>query len=762
MNWKRKIALGMVIILGLYSLIGFVLLPGAAGIFVPPRLSAALDRPVSVGNIAFNPFALTLTVEGLTIGEPVEPEVFAAFESLFIDVDLRSAVTGGLIIKALRLKRPYLRIVRQPDNAFNFSDLLAARGDEESQPVETDTGGELLRFALGQVQVIEGEIVFYDQVVNASHRFAPLDFELPSISSFEGDINLFATPRLTGKINDTDIAVSIRTKPFIDSLETIAAIDINGLRLAHYFPYAPENTGFELTEGRLDIQSNVSLKRDADQQLTLEVSGRAALSGLEIINGQNDVLFSLAGLEIVLEPSAPLGKNIHLSSIAIDKPHISIVRHADGALNLHALFGQEDETAETADAPKGSSAPPFNLAIQEIRFNDLSVDFTDRHITPNFSTRLDLYEGSIKGLSSESTESADLSIRGALDRQARIDISGRIHPLPAQPAADIAFLLEDLALSPLSPYSGTYIGNAIEKGKLHLDLAYLVEGRQLQAQNRILLDQFTLGHRVDSPDALNLPVGLAVALLKDRSGRILLDIPVSGRTDDPQFSVSNVITQSLMNLLTRAATSPFALVGRLVGGGEELRYIEFGYGFAALDEQAQEKLSAVEEILFQRPELSLEIAGYVDVEGDRAALKNRILENELRSLKLEDMAAEQESDHIDLAAVTLSEEEYSLYLQRLHELWVPDVPDAPDGDSEAEPTGGLTEEEMAAAIRERIPVTDVSFGLLKQKRVQAAKDYILAKARIESGRLFVLETQSPAPEEATAEYAASRVELGLK
>jgi len=422
---------------------------------------------------------------------------------------------------------------------------------------------------------------------------------------------------------------------------------------------------------------------------------------------------------------------------------------AEGAVAPASPDEPAPDAGETG-APSASQALSFPLTINGIRLQDLSVNFTDRHVTPNFSTRLDLTEGSVKGMTSESFEGADLMIKGAVDQQAAIDISGRINPLLTNPLVDVTFGLYNLELSPLSPYSGAYIGNAIEKGKLNLGLSYQIAEKQLQAQNHILLDQFTLGHKIDSPDALNLPVGLAIALLKDRSGEINLDIPVSGRTDDPRFSVGKIIIQSLTNIMTKAATSPFALAGMLVGGGEELQYIEFAHGLASLSEESTKKLTAAEELLFQRPALNLEMTGYVDVE-----------EHELKTLKWTETGPKKEKDLIATTEVELSDEEYETYLGKLYEKKVLANPDA---EPEAKPLSDktLTRAEMTAAILLQIQIPDAALGLLSRQRAQAVKEYILAQGRIDGRRLFILEAQTLSPKQTNGSFADARVELGLR
>ena len=135
---------------------------------------------------------------------------------------------------------------------------------------------------------------------------------------------------------------------------------------------------------------------------------------------------------------------------------------------------------------------------------------------------------------------------------------------------DLRIKFKDIDLSPMTPYSGKYVGYKIQKGKLFMDLKYQIINRKLDSQNKIFFDQFTLGDKVESPQATKLPVRLAISLLKDRKGEIHLDIPVTGSLDDPKFSVFSIILQVLGNLIAKAATSPFALIGAIMGGGEQL------------------------------------------------------------------------------------------------------------------------------------------------------------------------------------------------
>jgi hypothetical protein len=209
--------------------------------------------------------------------------------------------------------------------------------------------------------------------------------------------------------------------------------------------------------------------------------------------------------------------------------------------------------------------------------------------------------GRIGRISSREETQGDVDLRGKLDGYAPLEITGRINPLSRDLFVDLKASFKDMDLSPVTPYSGRYAGYAIEKGKLSFDLKYLIEKKKLESQNIVFIDQLTLGEKVESPQATKLPVSLAISLLKDRHGQIRLDIPVAGTLDDPEFSVWRIIVQVLVNILTKAATAPFALLGSLMGGGEEMSYVEFNAGSAAVGEANAKKLATLGKALKEGP-----------------------------------------------------------------------------------------------------------------------------------------------------------------
>jgi len=201
-----------------------------------------------------------------------------------------------------------------------------------------------------------------------------------------------------------------------------------------------------------------------------------------------------------------------------------------------------------------------------------------------------------------------------------------VNPWNSKQPMDLTLSLQDMELLPADPYAGKYLGHRLIKGRLSAQLSYQIRERTLKSSNRLTLDQLTLGQKVASPDASRLPVRLAIAILKDRDGRIALEVPVDGTLDDPQFNLGKVFYRALEKALTGIAASPFAALAALFGGqGEELSFQEFLPGSTHLLPAAIAKLDALANGLSQRPELQLVIEGSADPQTDLAALRRAVL-----------------------------------------------------------------------------------------------------------------------------------------
>ena len=327
----------------------------------------------------------------------------------------------------------------------------------------------------------------------------------------------------------------------------------------------------------------------------------------------------------------------------------------------------------------------------------------------------------------------DVDLRGHVQKTAPLIITGRFNPLGRDLFVDIKASAKDVELPPLSTYAVKYAGYGIDKGKLSMDVKYHLENRKLAAENHLNLDQLTFGKKVDSPTATKLPVLLAVALLKDRNGVIDLNLPISGSLDDPQFSMGGIIGRVIVNLLVKIITSPFALIGSLFGGGgEELSYLEFAPGSAAITADGAKKLTTVAKALSDRPALKMEITGRADAEGDREGLRQGAVERKVKAQKLK-VALKSGEGVQSLDDIKVEPGEYEKYLTAAYQEEKFAKPRNLIGFAKSLPAP-----EMERLMLANSQAGDEDLQQLADQRAAAAKDWLVRNGKIEPDRVFLI------------------------
>lgn len=301
----------------------------------------------------------------------------------------------------------------------------------------------------------------------------------------------------------------------------------------------------------------------------------------------------------------------------------------DGSVNASKVWQEEvgeraGEIVEDLDLDK-----PWQVHLPEIFISDSAIDFKDESLPIPFRTVVGDVNGEILNLSSDPGASAKVNIKGSVDGYAPVVLAGSAAPFSELPALDLNLSFTGVDLVLLTPYSGTYAGYAIERGLLNLDLGYSLQDNHLKGKNNIVIEQLKLGDKVASDKALDLPLGLAIALLTDLNGVIDLKVPVEGDVDNPEFAIGGVIAGALVNLITKAVTAPFTLLASLVGAEDDLQRIAFPAGSAELNEAAIAKLDQLYQALAQRPGLTLIVSGRLNMESDRGRLQRAQLEAQL-------------------------------------------------------------------------------------------------------------------------------------
>jgi hypothetical protein len=400
--------------------------------------------------------------------------------------------------------------------------------------------------------------------------------------------------------------------------------------------------------------------------------------------------------------------------------------------------------------PQKAAAPaapltPFPVSIGTVTLVNGSANYSDLWIKPSFAIGIQSLGGRITGLSSDPQSRAKVQLDGKVDRYAPWKVTGEVNLLSAALFTDLTMSFSDVDLTVVNPYSGHFVGYKIDKGKLSVDVHYKVEQRKLEATQHFVVDQLELGERVESPDAIHVPLKIAVALLKDRNGVIDLNLPMSGSLDDPKFRVGPILWQMFTNLLAKVATAPFALLGHLFGGGNEhLNIIEFDGGSATLEKPAQDQLASIAKAMKERPQMKLDVPlVFVDT-IDRPALAAAGLRSELQARELATREGRKHPDTALELALADPEKHFNLVLDQYQSELGKDKPLPPSvvavqqAKRNETPPYDPAISDLNAALIDHVQVSDDALAALGKERAHAIEGALVSDGQVEPSRVFIV------------------------
>lgn len=703
---------------------------------VPYRLdmgTAPIDFTVSEG-------FLHLADVSLVEKGDVDPVISVpAFGIDGIQVDLRQHKVS---IGSISLANASDRVWLNPDKSLNLQALFApvesgtaaGKPAPAALPKEPAQEAPLWSVAVKEVQIKNHTIRFEDRSLPSTMQ-AKVVVKSARSHGLAWPITRPIPLTVDQTINDTG-TFTLDGQMVASPFQADFTLALKNLGLAPFEPYLEQATRVGIDDGSLDIDGSLHLAVEHPKAPLMTFRGNLGVKSLALVNREEGLPFAswkhllLKQIALTVDPTT-----VALDEVGLDQLRVQLVVQADGTMNLaHLVKAPKETESKPAPAPEsspGKSKPAPEITIKTVKLMKGAVTFQDDSIVPSVRTGLEELTGTVKGLSSKQVAKADVDLSGKLGRVAPLRIVGKINPLSEDAYTDISVKLDNIDLTTAGPYSGKYVGYSIRKGKLFLDLAYKLSQHELEAENKVLIDQLGFGEKTESPDATSLPVPLVVALLKDRKGQIAIDLPVRGNLKDPDFKYGKLLLNTVLNLLGKAVTSPFALIGSLVGGsGEELHAIEFAPGRSDLAEAETKKLTTLVTVLTERPALSLDVAGMADKQIDGRVLAEEQFLERLRQLKLEE--AGKPAGKEPVPAPALSPEDESRLTTAWYTKQFPPAVGQPDAPPPSVP-------DMKMRLLQTITIEEGTLRLLAQRRAERIREWLTQQGQVEEARVFLLE-----------------------
>ncbi|MGD1029639.1 MAG: DUF748 domain-containing protein [Opitutaceae bacterium] len=579
-----------------------------------------------------------LFVRGLQVNERAKG--LSAIELPALDVTglQADAVAMKAAVGAVTLAGGHLSVRREKDGSINLLSML--QPDASPAPAAPAAAAPL-------PDVTVGEFALKDFKVDVSDLAAPrparlslgdIQFSLKNVTLADGaamplQLSFAWAPRGTVHVAGS---VTLKPSPAADLKTEVTELDVLPLS-----PYLEQFVNARIAQGTVSTANAVQMTM-AGGQPSLNFAGDIKVEKLGLVDGVKSedlagfTSLSLTGLKIATAPQL----SVSLAEVNVTEPYARVVVSADKSINLTAVANTGEPAPVRIQAGPAPAGPLPKITIGRVLLAGGYFSFADQSVQPNVHIALSQFGGTISGLSSENLARADVDLKGAVDGAGPVTITGKLDPLGASKFVDLKLAVRNVDLLPFSPYSGKFAGYELARGKLLVDANFHLAGQAIDATNVVTVEQFTFGAATKSPDATGLPVRLGVALLKDLDGKIVIDLPVQGSLNDPNFRIGKVVLRVIVNLLTKAAVSPFSLIGSMFGGGgEELSFQEFAPGSSELQPAELPKLGTIVKALANRPGLSLGIEGSYDAAADTYALKRQKLAELVRHRIWEDRHA---------------------------------------------------------------------------------------------------------------------------
>ena len=650
--------------------------------------------------------------------------------------------------------------------------------------------------AVASTQVAHAAIEFEDRRSEPVKHFtvSPLDVTLRGAST-----DLAKPVAVTvGAVIDDVAPFKAEGTVTPEPLAADLAIALTGARMQILQPYVLPVADLTIKDGKLTVEGKVRLDPPEAPGPDLRFDGDVTIDGFASIdNTLKQDFVNFRRLEIKKVSYAMGPDSVAVDQVLVQQPFARVIISPERVINISAVMdpkgtaaalearrasaaadasltraqrkkrdrqreAAEEQAAKVRKAAGAKSAPALAplpretmpVRIRQLRIEQGTMDFADNSVQPNFAARVEHLAGTMTGLSSDPASHAKLDLKGRVGEFSPVTITGEVQPFSFERYADIGLKFENISLPIFNPYSGRFAGYSIAKGKLTTDLHYLITDRKLDAKHHIVIDQLEWGEATGGKDEATLPVKFATVLLRDRNGVIDLNIPVTGTLDDPQFRIGPIIWQVIKNLIVKAVTAPFALLGALFSGAEEAQHVDFAAGSAVLDPATIERLGALSKSLVDKPGLKLDVPIGALPELDGPALLETAYESALTETMNATLSAPRKegatrpsfdsleaADKIDVLSALVEK-------QTGAEPGIPEPPEPPEGTSR----GDAKAMRQAAAIeylekeaRSHVSVAESEYDRIAEARAAAVQHALLDGSALEPERVFAVRNGKVTP-----------------
>ncbi|MBS6286488.1 MAG: DUF748 domain-containing protein [Campylobacter concisus] len=537
-----------------------------------------------------------------------------------------------------------------------------------------------------------------------SHKFDNLFVKVANLSSdFSKPFDAKVAMKSSQKLN-----LDVESKIKIEPLDVSAKIKLNDTNLPKYFAYAKPFLEADLVSGQMSADAQLHYAKD------IKADAKLSIKDIRLNGKKAEKLVAFKSLD--LEKISFAKNDLTINGVSLNSPFIKAHLSKERKFNLSQIIKEDKNKAKTEAKPEtkkvaSKKEDELKFSVKNFSLKNGEVDFSDASLFMPFATTISKLNGKLTDIDKKRPSSGEF--QGVVGKNGFAQITAKLFPFELKQNTDIKLDFKDIDLVNVTPYSGQFVGYKIKKGKLNLNLNYSVTDSKLNGSNFINFDSLTLGEKVESKDAVNLPLSLAISILSDQNNQINIDLPVEGNLDDPDFKYGGVIWAAVKKLFADITLAPFRFLGNALGlGNKDLSSIDFLAGSSELISSEAPKIADFIKLTGSKPKMKLSITPTYS-KLDESFYKNKKLDQKINQI------------------IASSGKDYIAVLNEL-------VPNLKDRNEKA-----LREEALKG-----IEVDKAKLVELANERANAVKEALI-KAGLEASRINMNDATSSEPKQNT-------------
>lgn len=524
---------------------------------------------VHVDRVGLNLITGNVNVRGLDVYEDDAETVFAGFDTLDVNVRLLKIPFHTLHFGHITLAGLHAA-VEQDGDRFNFSSLLEHFASEDTV---TDTTPSDWTLKFYNIRISHARLDYDDVATRKGVHLPDVNLRVPGFvlggkGESEGGLNI-AFDR--GGHLGMDANYDASTNTFA------MTVDIDDFSVDNLDTYLADILTYDHIAGTVD--AHLKAEGNVDHIMQTTVSGNVAVNGLDLA----DKHAQIAGFDslVVAVSNINLDENIFdISSVRLTGLKV-LYEQWQGYSNIDRLTTVEEpqpvtlgtqapvaDTVAKTDTVAATSSKPMQLRIGSVVVADAAVTYADNTLPDPF--RFPITKLNIKASDVTTTGENSATVDAVMPGGGRFNVIWHGDIGNWKQHQDLFLTIRGLDMKQLSPWTVAYTGQPIEDGMLSLTSHNIIAASRLVGKNTIDIYKARVGERrQDVNPEMKLPLKAALYVLRDKDDKILIDLPVNGNVDSPEFSYMKIVWKTLGNLLVKVATSPARALGNALGIGDD-------------------------------------------------------------------------------------------------------------------------------------------------------------------------------------------------